>query len=142
MEFEDLYQEIILDHYKHPKNFGEIEKNYPTVEHENPVCGDQIKLGIKMNKDGIVEDIKFNGKGCAISTASASIMTEELIGKSKNEVEAIIENVVGALRSEKNIDVLDDYGDLTVLKGVAKFPVRVKCATLSWHAMKAILEKE
>jgi len=142
MEFEDLYQEIILDHYKHPHNFGEFDDSYPSVEHENPVCGDQIKLGVKMNKNGIVEEIKFSGKGCAISTASASIMTDELNGKSKDEIETVVADVVAALRNEKNPDILDNHGDLTVLKGVTKFPVRVKCATLAWHAMKAILDKE
>jgi nitrogen fixation protein NifU and related proteins len=142
MEFEDLYQEIILDHYKRPQNYGEIDSRYPTVEHENPVCGDQIKLGIKLTKDGIVEDIKFNGKGCAISMASASMMTEALIGKSKIDVKKAIDDVVGVLRNERNMDILDNYGDLAALKGVSKFPVRVKCATLAWHALEEAVKNE
>ena len=141
MDFDDLYQEIILDHYRHPRNFGEGEPNCISIEHENPVCGDQIKLMLHVNKQGIVDDIVFNGRGCAISMASASMMTEQVKGKPVEEVKQIIADILNAMRGEDNADLLDQYGDLTALKGVMKFPVRVKCATLSWHALEDLLEQ-
>ncbi|MFZ5518191.1 MAG: Fe-S cluster assembly sulfur transfer protein SufU [Candidatus Zhuqueibacterota bacterium] len=136
MEFEDLYQEVILDHYRHPRNFGSTVAQCIRVEHDNPVCGDHIALMLVMNSDGILEDIKFEGAGCAISMASASMMTEAVKDKSADDVLAMIQKILQSLRGEIASDFLDEHGDLSALKGVVKFPVRVKCATLAWHALK------
>jgi nitrogen fixation protein NifU and related proteins len=136
MEFEDLYQEIILDHYKHPHNFGEGKPEYYSVERDNPVCGDHIKLMLEVDENGKITDVKFSGGGCAISMASASMMTDEIKGKTLTEAKKIIADVLEIMRGEKEADVLDEHGDLMALKGVQKFPVRIKCATLSWHAVK------
>jgi len=136
MELDELYQDIILDHYKNPHNFGEGEASCTNVELDNPVCGDHIKLMLLIDENDIIQDVKFTGSGCAISMASASIMTDEIKGKKVQEVRAIIEDVLGAMRGEKKADSLDEHGDLIALKGVMKFPVRVKCATLAWHAVK------
>jgi nitrogen fixation NifU-like protein len=141
MQLDELYQDIILDHYKHPHNFGEGNESFTDVELENPVCGDHIKLMIYLDEQEIVQDVKFTGSGCAISMASASIMTVELKGKPLKEVQKIIEDVLGSMRGEKAADTLDEHGDLAALKGVMKFPVRVKCATLAWHAIKDAIAK-
>lgn len=141
MELNELYQDIILDHYKHPHNFGEGDLSFTKVELENPVCGDHIKLMIYLDDQDIVQDVKFSGSGCAISMASASIMTDELKGKPLSEVQQIIEDVLGSMRGEKAAETLDEHGDLAALKGVMKFPVRVKCATLAWHAVKDAIAK-
>ncbi len=141
MEFDDLYQEIILDHYKQPRNFGEGSPYYTSVELDNPTCGDHIRLMVHIDDEKIIRDIKFTGSGCAISVASASIMTEELIGKKLDEAENIIKDVLEVLRGEKDPNILKEHGDLAVLKGVIRFPVRVKCATLSWHAIQDAINK-
>lgn len=141
MAFDELYQEIILDHYKNPRNFGDGSPSCTAIELDNPVCGDHIRLMLHINGQGLVDDIKFNGSGCAISVASASMMTEEVLGKSVAEAKKILADVLGVARGEKEPDVLDDYGDISALKGVAKFPMRVKCATLSWHALDDALKK-
>jgi nitrogen fixation NifU-like protein len=139
MDFDELYQEIILDHYKHPRNFGEGVPDCTSVELDNPTCGDHIKLMVWIDEEGKIKDLKFTGSGCAISVASASMMTEELIGKTVPEAEEIISEVIEIMRGEKNPEALEKHGDITALKGVIKFPVRVKCATLSWHAVKQAL---
>ncbi len=141
MELEELYQDIILDHYKNPHNFGEGSPGCTDVELDNPVCGDHIKLMLYVDADGIIQDVKFTGSGCAISVASASMMTDEIKGKSIAEVKKTIEDVLGSMRGEKQLNTLDEHGDLVALKGVVKFPVRVKCATLAWHAVKDALKK-
>jgi len=136
MELDELYQDIILDHYKNPHNFGEGEASCTNIELDNPVCGDHIKLMLVIDENDIIQDVKFTGSGCAISMASASMMTDEIQGKKVQDVREIIEDVLGAMRGEKQVDSLDEHGDLVALKGVIKFPVRVKCATLAWHAVK------
>ena len=141
MEFEDLYQDIILDHYKNPRNFGEGNPSCTTVEHDNPVCGDHIKLMLYLNEQGKIEEVKFSGSGCAISVASASMMTEAIKGKTVQEARKMIQDVLSVMRGEKDPDVLDEYGDISALKGVIKFPVRIKCASLSWHAAEDVLEQ-
>ncbi|MFZ0389366.1 MAG: SUF system NifU family Fe-S cluster assembly protein [Calditrichia bacterium] len=141
MDFNDLYQEIILDHYKSPRNFGEGKPYCTSVELDNPVCGDHIKLTIEVNDEGIIEDAKFSGSGCAISVASASMMTEAIKGKSLEKVKQIIAEVLGVMRGEQDSEILEEYGDIFALKGVKKYPVRVKCATLSWHAAQQVIEK-
>lgn len=141
MDLDELYQDIILDHYKNPHNFGEGGPQCTNVELDNPVCGDHIKLMIFVDQGGIVKDVKFTGSGCAISVASASIMTDEIKGKKISEVKGIIDDVLQAMRGQKEPETLDEHGDLIALKGVVKFPVRVKCATLAWHAIKDAIEK-
>jgi len=141
MELDELYQDIILDHYKHPHNFGEGDSSGVVVESENPVCGDHIKLVVLIDENDIVQEVKFTGSGCAISMASASMMTEEIKGKPLSEVKKIINDVLDSMRGDRSADALDEHGDLAALKGVMKFPVRVKCATLAWHAIKDALEK-
>ena len=142
MAFDDLYQEIILDHYRNPQNFGEVSHSCTVVEEDNPVCGDQIKLMIVLNDQGVLQEIKFKGSGCAISMASASMMTEEVKGKSIKEIQTICQDIIGAMRGEKDPNVLENYGDLVALKGVIQFPARVKCATLAWHALEDAIKEE
>ncbi len=142
MAFDDLYQEIILDHYRNPQNFGEVYHSCTVVEEDNPVCGDQIRLMIVVNADGLLQEIKFKGSGCAISMASASMMTEAVKGKPISTIQRICSDVIGAMRGEKDPQVLENYGDLVALKGVIQFPARVKCATLAWHALEDALKEE
>ncbi len=140
MSLDALYQEIILEHYKNPRNFGKLDESRTKAHYENPSCGDQIDLQILINDDNVVEDIRFQGRGCAISQASASLMTEAVKGKRLDEVEKIIESFTSLMTGEGEITV--DLGDLEALEGVKKFPVRVKCAMLSWTALKSLLERE
>lgn len=142
MELDELYQDIILDHYKHPHNFGEGDSSGIVVESENPVCGDHIKLMVMVDENEMVQEVKFTGSGCAISMASASMMTEEVRGKPLSEVKKIIEDVLDSMRGEKPANALDEHGDLAALKGVMKFPMRVKCATLAWHAIRDAISKK
>ena len=141
MDIDELYQDIILDHYRNPHNFGEGNPVCTQVELDNPVCGDHIKLMLDIDEDGIVKNTKFTGSGCAISIASASIMTDEIKGKKLSEVSEIILDVLQTMRGEQDADTLEKHGDLVALKGVIKFPIRVKCATLAWHAVKDAIEK-
>ena len=141
MAFDDLYQEIILDHYRNPHNFGEIQRSCTIVEEDNPTCGDQIKLSLWVDENKTIQDIKFSGQGCAISIASASIMTETVKGKTTNEAKEIADTIITTMRGEGDPYVLDEYGDLIALKGVIQFPARVKCATLAWHALEEALQK-
>jgi nitrogen fixation protein NifU and related proteins len=140
--FDDLYQEIILDHYRNPRNAARLDQLPESSVHENPTCGDAIKLIARVDPQGIVEEILFDGKGCAISMASASIMTEELKGKPLVEVRERIQGFLRIMRGEAPADGLDDWGDLACLKGVISYPVRVKCATLAWHALESALKQE
>lgn len=141
MDIDELYQDIILDHYKNPHNFGEGSPDCTDVELDNPVCGDHIKLMLFVDSEGVIKNVKFTGSGCAISVASASIMTDEIKGKKIEEVRGIIEDVLKTMRGEKEADTLEEHGDLVALKGVVKFPIRVKCATLAWHAIKDAINK-
>ncbi|MCK4908077.1 MAG: SUF system NifU family Fe-S cluster assembly protein [Spirochaetes bacterium] len=139
MEFDELYQEIILDHYRNPRNFGEIDNEPLSIEKDNPVCGDHVKLMISIGDNGLVNDIKFTGEGCAICMASSSMMTEMVKDKPISEVKGLILNFLQALRGEIDDSILEEMGDLTSLKGVIKFPVRVKCAALSWNALNELI---
>lgn len=140
MAITDLYQEILLDHYRHPKNFGELEHVSTSVEHENPLCGDRIKLMVYVDEDGKLEEIKFHGQACTICTASSSMMTEVVSGKTRGEIERIVRDFLHVMRGEEGTSVLENYGDLAALQGVVQFPVRVKCATLPWHALEDALK--
>ncbi|OIO60565.1 MAG: SUF system NifU family Fe-S cluster assembly protein [Verrucomicrobia bacterium CG_4_10_14_3_um_filter_43_23] len=136
----DLYQEIILDHNKHPCNAHKMCDCSHCADGHNPLCGDQVTVYVKLENDKI-EDISFVGQGCAIFKASASLMTLYLKGKTLPEAVSLMEKVNTILTSEEEPDVdNEDLGDLVALLGVRRFPVRVKCATLPWHAFKAAIE--
>ena len=135
-ELGDLYQEIILDHYKKPRNAGLIEQPTCSAQGDNPLCGDKIAVTLKMKGDA-VEDIRWKGAGCAISTASASLMSEAVKGKSKAEFASLFEKYHAMVTGKGPSDGLDK---LEVFSGVSEFPVRVKCASLAWHTLKAALE--
>jgi nitrogen fixation NifU-like protein len=139
-ELLDLYQEMIVDHSKRPRNFRKIEEATRTAEGFNPLCGDQLTLYVKL-ADGVIEDIAFQGDGCAISKASASLMTAALKGKKQDEALVLFGRVHAMLTEGLNGQVKpEDMGKLAVLSGVWEFPVRVKCATLAWHTLRSVLE--
>ena len=147
MNFDELYQELILDHSKRPRNFGELEGECVHVHGDNPSCGDEIHLHVKFGPEN-VEAIKFTGHGCAISQASASMMTLKLKGKPKSEAERLMrlfhERVAGTSTGTGNAAGEPgprELGDLNVLSGVRKFPQRVKCAMLAWRAFEQALEE-
>lgn len=135
---DELYQEVILDHYRKPRNFGTLAGADRTAEGHNPLCGDRVSVQVRMKGDTI-DDVRFQGKGCAISTASASMMTDAVRGKSRAEAEALFGKfhalVTGGANGTKS-----DLGKLEAFGGVSEFPIRVKCASLAWHTLKAALE--
>ena len=140
-ELRELYQEVILDHSKRPRNFGELAGANRRAEGYNPLCGDRETVFVLL-EDDLLKDVGFRGTGCAISTASASMMTEALKGKTREQAEALFERFHELItgqdgRSEKTAG--PDLGKLTVFSGVREFPVRVKCATLPWHTLRAAL---
>ncbi len=132
----DLYKEVILDHSRKPHNFGPMENPSLTAEGFNPLCGDRLTLELKL-ENGVVKDARFKGAGCAISVASASLMTDALKGKTREEVDRMFEKFHQMLTSENG--AAPELGKLEVFSGVREFPARVKCATLAWHTMKAAL---
>lgn len=138
-DLRDLYQEVILDHTKRPRNFGMLEHATHRAQGHNPLCGDQLALFVEL-ADGRLRDIRFAGKGCAISTASASLLTEALKGKTTAEAHALFAafHQVVTTPSDEPIDV-SAIGKLAVLAGVREFPMRVKCASLAWHTLEAAL---
>lgn len=139
-ELYDLYQEILLDHYKRPRNFGPLAASDGDAEGHNPLCGDRVEVHVKLAGDRL-DEVRFEGSGCAISTASASMMTEAVRGKSRAEAAALYERfhdlVTGAAPGAESDESL---GELAALAGVREFPMRVKCATLAWHTLRAALE--
>jgi nitrogen fixation protein NifU and related proteins len=139
-ELRDLYQEVVIDHSKRPRNFRKLEGANRSAEGMNPLCGDEITLYLKLSGD-VIEDIGFQGAGCAISKASASLMTGALKNKTKAEAEALFERVHSML-SEGPKSKVDpqEMGKLAVLSGVWEFPSRVKCATLAWHTLRSALD--
>lgn len=139
MEFDELYQEIILDHYRHPRHAGAVSDEELLVEEENPTCGDQIRLTASV-ENGVVTDLTFEAHGCAISTASSSMMSEAVVGRPVEEVRRQIRDFVALMRNEKDIPP-GELGDLVALEGVKHFPMRIKCATMCWHAADQALEK-
>ena len=139
-ELEELYQEVILDHSRRPRNFGELPDASVRVHGDNPSCGDEIHLAIKFDGDGGLEEIKFTGHGCAISQASASLMTMKLKGKKRAEVEEMLRTFHDLVTTGKN-DSAKNLGDLQVMRGVRKFPQRVKCAILPWRAVEQALRQ-
>ena len=139
-DLEELYQEVILDHSRRPRNFGELPDAAVRVHGDNPACGDEIHLAVKFNADGALEEIKFTGHGCAISQASASLMTMKLKGKSREETMSILRAFHDLVTTEGN-DAPKQLGDLRVMRGVRKFPQRVKCAMLAWRALEQALHQ-
>ena len=139
--FDDLYQEIIMDHYRSPRGAAKLDHVPQAMAHENPTCGDSIKLEVVVGEGGRLERVRFDGHGCAISTASASLMTESLRGLSVADARERADTFIKALRGEIPASVLDSMGDLAAFKGLASFPVRVKCATLAWHALLVSLPR-
>jgi nitrogen fixation protein NifU and related proteins len=137
-ELTDLYQEVILDHNKKPRNFQKLADANRTAEGFNPLCGDQIQLYVKL-EDGVIRDIGFQGSGCAISKASASLMTLTLKGKTSAEADELFERFHRLVTSDAAADTAE-LGKLAVFSGVREFPVRVKCASLAWHTLRAALE--
>jgi nitrogen fixation NifU-like protein len=137
-DLQDLYQEVILDHNKSPRNFRAMENASHRAEGFNPLCGDHVTVYLRL-RDGAIEDISFQGSGCAISKASASIMTAELKGKQETEAAEIFEKVHRMLTSDGSGDG-QGMGKLAVLSGVCKFPARVKCASLAWHTLNSALK--
>ena len=139
-DFIELYQQLILDHYKKPRNFHKMEAANRVADGHNPLCGDHFTVYLKL-ENGIVQDISFEGAGCAISTASASLMTEAIKGKTETEAEALFKKFHSLVATESSPDS-SNMGKLTVMAGVRQFPVRVKCATLAWHALHAALANQ
>ena len=139
-ELEELYQEVILDHSRRPRNFGELPGASVKVHGDNPSCGDEIHLAIKFDGNGGLEQIKFTGHGCAISQASASLMTMKLKGKKRDEAEEMLRAFHDLVTTGKN-DAPKNLGDLQVMRGVRKFPQRVKCAMLPWRAVEQALRQ-
>lgn len=138
-DLRDLYQETILDHNKHPRNFRRIDAASHHAHGYNPLCGDRVEVYLLV-EDGIVSDVAFEGDGCAISTASASIMTDSLRGRSVAEAEELFDRFHQLLTSDTDIPL--ELGKLAVLAGVRDFPMRVKCATLPWHTLQAALREQ
>ena len=137
----ELYQEVILDHSKHPRHFGPLEHASHNANGHNPLCGDRISVHLLLDDAGAIAEIKFEGRGCAISQASASLMTEMLKGRSRAEVEALMDGFLHLVKGEDASGLNEDDRDrLAVMAGVSAFPMRVKCATLAWHTMKSALE--
>jgi nitrogen fixation protein NifU and related proteins len=134
----DLYQEVVLDHGKRPRNYRRVEHATHTAEGTNPLCGDQLSLSLRL-ADGVIADIGFQGSGCAISRASASLMTAALKGKRPAEALALLDAVHGLFTDGTRAVDEAQVGKLAVLAGVSEFPMRVKCATLAWHTLRSAL---
>ena len=144
MNLKELYQEIILEHGKNPRNLGKVHEFNKDAKGHNPLCGDNVHVYLKLNGQKIVEDISFEGSGCAISMASASIMTDLIKGKSEKDAKEIISKFLDMIKDKDDINSNlikeDEKIKLMSLGGVKNYPMRVKCATLSWHALSSALD--
>ena len=145
MNLKELYQEIILDHGKNPRNLRKTENFNKDAKGHNPLCGDKVHIYLKLNENKKVEDISFEGQGCAISMASASIMTDLLKGKEEKEVKEIVTDFLEMIKEKDEIKTNllkdDEKTKLMCLSGVKQYPMRVKCATLSWHTLTSAIDK-
>jgi nitrogen fixation NifU-like protein len=139
MDLKELYRDVILDHNRRPRNFGRIEPSDGHAEGHNPLCGDRLTVWLRL-KDDRIEDIRFEGKGCAISTASASLMTEAVKGKDRATVQSLYGRIHSLLTQQGAVPDTS-LGKLAALSGVREFPARVKCASLCWHTLNAALER-
>jgi nitrogen fixation NifU-like protein len=138
----ELYQEVILDHSRHPRHFGVLENATHKAEGFNPLCGDKVTVMLVLGEDGRVTDIKFQGKGCAISQASASMMVDMLAGRTVEEAQKLMDGFLHLVKGEDATDLSeDDREHLDVMSGLSEFPMRVKCATLAWHTFHNALEE-
>ncbi|MDC1151923.1 SUF system NifU family Fe-S cluster assembly protein [Pelagibacteraceae bacterium] len=146
MELKELYQEIILDHGKNPRNKGKCEGYTNDAQAHNNLCGDKVHIFLKLNNEKLVEDLSFEGEGCAISLASASILTELTKGKDLSFIKKISEDFLSMIKNKSKISLNslteDQVTTITSLSGVQEFPMRVKCATMAWHALLTAVEKE
>ncbi len=142
-DLQELYQSVILDHNRKPRNFGPLEGATGLAEGKNPLCGDQVEVAVRLEGD-ILADVRFTGHGCAISKASASLMTAAVRGKSRAEADALFEkfhSLVTGRTAEADI-TRESLGQLVVFSSVSRFPIRVKCASLAWHTLRAALEND
>jgi nitrogen fixation protein NifU and related proteins len=137
-DLDDLYQEVILDHNKSPRNFRSMAEANRKAEGYNPLCGDHVTVYVRL-EDGLIKDISFEGSGCAISKASASLMTAELKGKNEADARQLFDSVHRMLTGDSDREAAGKVGKLAILSGVCKFPARVKCASLAWHTVHAAL---
>ena len=146
MNLKELYQEIILDHGKNPRNLRKTENFNKDAKGNNPLCGDNVHVYLKLNENKKVEDISFEGSGCAISMASASIMTDLVRGKEEFEVKEIVEDFLGMIKENPELKSQklkeDEKTKLMCLSGVKQYPMRVKCATLSWHTLISAIDNK
>ena len=146
MNLKELYQEIILDHGKNPRNLGSIDKFNRDAKGHNPLCGDKVHVYLKLNEKKKIEDISFEGSGCAISMASASIMTDLFKGKEESEVKEIINDFLEMIKEKPELSSQklqdDEKTKLMCLSGVKQYPMRVKCATLSWHTLTSAINND
>ena len=144
MDLKDLYQEIILDHGKNPRNLGKFDNYNKDAKGNNPLCGDNVHVYLRLNENKKVEDIAFEGHGCAISMASASIMTDLIKGKNEHDAKEIVEDFLGMIKENPELksEYLkeDEKTKLMCLSGVKQYPMRVKCATLSWHTLTSAMD--
>jgi nitrogen fixation NifU-like protein len=146
MELKELYQEIILDHGKNPRNKGKCEGFTNEAKAHNPLCGDKVHIYLKLNKDKQIENLSFEGEGCAISLASASILTETIKGKDLSLIKKISEDFLNMIKNKTKITInsltVDQITTIDSLSGVQEFPMRVKCATMAWHTLLSAIEKK
>ena len=146
MELKELYQEIILEHGKNPRNKGKCDGYTNDAKAHNPLCGDKVHIFLKLNNEKLVEDLSFEGEGCAISLASASILTELTKGKDLSFIKKISEDFLNMIKNKSKITLNslteDQVTTITSLSGVQEFPMRVKCATMAWHALLSAVEKK
>jgi len=138
-DLRELYQEIILDHNRKPRNYGDLPSSNRTAKGHNPLCGDMVTIYLVV-EDGIVREVKFDGKGCAISVASASIMTGLITGKLETEIRELFDSFHSFVTTPSEEELGDGLEELTALGGVRDYPMRVKCATLAWHSVIAALD--
>jgi nitrogen fixation NifU-like protein len=141
-ELKDLYQEVIFDHNRNPRHFGKLAHASCHAEGFNPLCGDKVTVYLKLDDQGVIQDVSFDGSGCAISVATASLMSETLIGKTRAEAEALFERFHSMMMGEEARKHPAALGKLEVLSGVKEFPSRIKCATLAWHTLLAALKEK
>ena len=139
LSLEDLYKEVILDHYRTPRNKGRLDPHDVALERNNPLCGDELELFVRFNGD-VVEGVAFEGKGCSISLASASMMTEKVRGLTQKQATAVTDEIKRMMSGEEEGNP-DELGELIALRGVVKYPVRIKCALLGWNTLIEALEE-